>query len=108
MERLKAKGYLKNKKQSALWFSACRLLLFANYKTGNRYNHAPRCGTLWHGRASSVLRPAPSSVLRPAQSGAQVGIGQKCRTVDNQIGNAFFQSRLACVAGKTRFITLRC
>ena len=55
-------------------------------------NHAPRCGTLWHGRASSVLRPA--------QSGAQVGIGQKCRTVDNQIGNAFFQSRLACVAGK--------
>ena len=89
MERLKAKGYLKNKKQSALWFSACRLLLFANYKTGNRYNHAPRCGTLWHGRASSVLRPA--------QSGAQVGIG-----------NAFFQSRLACVAGKTRFITLRC
>lgn len=81
MERLKAKGYLKNKKQSALWFSACRLLLFANYKTGNRYNHAPRCGTLWHGRASSVLRPA--------QSGAQVGIGQKCRTVDNQIGNAF-------------------
>ncbi len=72
MERLKAKGYLKNKKQSALWFSACRLLLFANYKTGNRYNHAPRCGTLWHGRASSVLRPAQSGAQVPASPVSRV------------------------------------